>query len=163
MKYEWKPGYNPKVDANAVGRELEKLRQSTGGELHAEDVVEAARDPKNPLHSLFEWDDTEAAEKYRQSQARGVIQRLRVIVSQAPEQPKVVRLAYVSPQQVKHPGYVETEEAMADPVRRDALVRNALAALEGWLNRYRSMDLEELKPLVAKVESEVRKLRRELV
>lgn len=162
MKYEWKQGYNPKADPNLVGKELERIRESTGGELQAEDVVEAARDPRSPLHSLFEWDDSAAAERYRQQQARGVIRRLRVVYQEASEQPKVVRLAYVSPQQVKHPGYVDPDEAMADPVKRDGIVRNAIAALEGWLSRYRTLDIAELQTIVNKIESEVRKLKREL-
>ena len=37
----------------------------SGGVFGAEAVVEAARPEDAPLHSYFEWDDTEAARRYR--------------------------------------------------------------------------------------------------
>ena len=36
-------------------------------------IVEAARDPANPLHPQFEWDDTVAGHRYRLNQARALI------------------------------------------------------------------------------------------
>lgn len=38
-----------------------------------EEIVEKARDPSSELHKCFEWDDKEAAEKYRIQQARSIM------------------------------------------------------------------------------------------
>jgi hypothetical protein len=38
-----------------------------GDELTEQIVVDAARSPDSPLHSLFEWDDAKAARKYREA------------------------------------------------------------------------------------------------
>ena len=42
-------------------------------------LLEEARDPSHPLHSRFEWDDTEAAERWRLYQARKLIQLGRTV------------------------------------------------------------------------------------
>lgn len=60
--------------------ELQWMADSLNGrKLQPEDVVEAAKDPKSALHVRFEWDDTVAAQKYRNHIARQVIERFRVI------------------------------------------------------------------------------------
>lgn len=59
--------------------ELEQVRASGGGMLRPESVVEFARDESTELHKCFEWDDTEAAIKFRLEQARQII-RVAVIV-----------------------------------------------------------------------------------
>lgn len=50
------------------------------GKLTAEEVVEDARRETSPLHDLFEWDDAEAAQRWRVEQARVLIRSVRVEV-----------------------------------------------------------------------------------
>lgn len=57
-------------------REMEK-----DGRLTPAEVLEEARNPDSPLHDQFNWNDTEAAEKYRLGQASRLIVRLRVNVT----------------------------------------------------------------------------------
>ena len=64
-----------------IASELERLTRLNGGVLQPQTVVEAARDPKSPLHDSFDWDDTEAASKWRLHQAR---QLIRVLVRYEP-------------------------------------------------------------------------------
>ena len=61
-----------------IKAELERLFRE--GLLRPADVVEAARDPASPLHSHFEWDDTAAAAKWREEQARQLIRNVRIEV-----------------------------------------------------------------------------------
>lgn len=61
--------------------QLEKVRANYGA-ITPTNVVDAARDPDNPMHVHFEWDDTEAAEAWRRQQARTIIARVRVTVEQ---------------------------------------------------------------------------------
>lgn len=46
--------------------------------LMPRDVVEAARNRRSPLHAFFEWDDSVAADRYREQQATQLIRRVRV-------------------------------------------------------------------------------------
>lgn len=62
-----------------VEQELASIQGQHGGVLKAEDVVAFARDPLSALHACFDWEDSEAAEKWRLSQARAVI-RLHVVI-----------------------------------------------------------------------------------
>ncbi len=64
---------------NVAERLLELER--VNGRLAPADVVDAARDPESPLHSHFTWDDTEAAEKYRLSQARTLIRTVKLEIT----------------------------------------------------------------------------------
>jgi hypothetical protein len=82
------------LDAQTVGETLAQIRQDNHGNLTAEGVVDAATDPAHPLHSAFEWDDTEAACKWRLQQAGRIITSVRVI--NLPVQPPVPVSAYVS-------------------------------------------------------------------
>lgn len=74
-----------------IARELEKLADS--GLLKPADVVNAARDKSSPLHGHFCWDDGEAAERWREEQARQLIRNVRITVNAGT--PVAVR-AYVS-------------------------------------------------------------------
>lgn len=53
---------------------LEEIRNRNPKKLLvAAEVVEAAKDTANPLHGEFTWDDTEAARKHREMEARTLI------------------------------------------------------------------------------------------
>lgn len=70
-----------KVDPEAAYAALEALRRT--GPLTASRVVDAARDPLNPLHAAFEWDDAVAADLYRAEQARRLIRAVVIVSSDA--------------------------------------------------------------------------------
>lgn len=55
-------------DAQIIGPEIERLRDL--GNSSAPSIVREAEVPASPLHSYFEWDDTEAGRRYREHQAR---------------------------------------------------------------------------------------------
>ena len=46
------------------------------GDLHAADLVAAAKNPKHPLHKHFIWSDEQAAAEYRLQQACTMIESL---------------------------------------------------------------------------------------
>lgn len=78
MIYKFK---NPigSLDANAVGNELERIREEHSGHLKTEDVVREAVDPASPLHTAFNWDDQSAAYQYRVWQARQLIRNVQIV------------------------------------------------------------------------------------
>lgn len=54
--------------------------ENKAGRLTPNEVVDAARSEKSPLHDLFCWDNDTAAELYRVEQAREVIRRVKLEV-----------------------------------------------------------------------------------
>lgn len=66
------------IDPQSAGEELERIRQRDKT-IRPEVVVDEARPEDAVLHPAFEWRDPEAAEKYRQIQARQLIKKVRVI------------------------------------------------------------------------------------
>ena len=92
MKYSWKSGFpNRGINAELIGSVLEDLGSATDGCLTPQQVVDHARDNKNPLHPLFEWDDSEAAEAYRREQAGAMMRAIQIHYEIEPERFEVVR------------------------------------------------------------------------
>jgi hypothetical protein len=83
MVYEWKVNGIYKTDANVAGKVLEELNNTIG--LTNENLVNASRPEDAPLHNEFEWDDTIAAEKYRNVQAGKMINLLAVRIEEQNE------------------------------------------------------------------------------
>ena len=68
-----------------VSEELDLISRKNGGVVLPEAVVEFAKDPETALHSRFDWDDSEAAAKWRLVQARQVIRlELTVVPANGP-------------------------------------------------------------------------------
>ena len=86
-QYSWNINGLYKVDANDVGKEFEKL----GDNLTPETVLNVARDENNVMHSMFEWNDEIAGEKYRKHQAAQMICSLRVEIIKDDKPTKKVR------------------------------------------------------------------------
>lgn len=68
------------LDAQAVGETLDAIRETEGSGFTPESVVHAARSKRSPLHAAFTWDDGEAAEKYRLTEASYLIRTVVVVV-----------------------------------------------------------------------------------
>ena len=97
MSYEFRQGVHipAGVTADQAAHELERIRESIG--LTPKNVVNESRPTDAPLHPCFEWDDTKAAERYREGQARTIIRAVILVEGensgpifyhiQAPEQP----------------------------------------------------------------------------
>lgn len=65
------PSYFKGVNATKVEREISALDAIT-----PRNIVEYARDEKSELHKCFEWDDTIAAQKHREYQARQILSQI---------------------------------------------------------------------------------------
>lgn len=149
--YAWRDGARlqkgARVPAQTVGARLESLRAEAGGELMPEAVVADARDPASPLHSLFEWDEAEAAHQYRLVQARALIRAVVVRYRDAPEGGTRSAVAFVNVRQGDRQYYTATAVAMADPDRRSIVLRQAWEDFQALRRRY--ADLAEFATLFA--------------
>jgi hypothetical protein len=140
---------------NSVGTHIEFLRRQHDGELKPEFVVNDARNPNSPLHSFFEWDDTEAAEQYRLNQARRLIRTVVAIYTEIPNREPVRAFMHIRPSAPantetkgeREPSYyTSTVEALTKPDLRFGVLRRAKAELDAWRQRY--ADLKELSAVM---------------
>lgn len=112
-------------------------------------VVDAARDPKHPLHSRLEWDDSAAAEKYRLDQAAALIRSVRITYADNPTGPKDLRAFTAIKGRDSHKAdYVPTEVAMANPFTRQLVLRQMERDWRTFKRRYEHMT--EFADLIAR-------------
>lgn len=143
-EYCWAPGFTYKADPNAVGAEIERLLEEHHQQLGAADVVGAARSPLSPMHSIFEWDDTEAAKEYRLEQARRLLRHISVTII-TPKGGEVTTRLTVTTETAGNPRkkhYTSTEYALSDPELRAEVLRTALMELTAFRRKY--AELSEL-------------------
>jgi hypothetical protein len=150
MIYRWRDGSRYRAKAQEVGERLEQLRTDSGGTVTPHAVVADARDEASPLHPVFEWDDSKAANAYRIDQARSVIADVMVVFAEevdgAPREP--IR-AFSSLSGGNTPAYTSTMEAMQSPEMRAIVLGQARSELDSWRKRYRHY--QELAAAVEKV------------
>lgn len=140
MIYKWKTGYQNKVSADVAGAVMDQL--SKENRLSARTLVDISRPEDAPLHNAFEWDDTEAAERWREQQGRVLINS---IVIQAEEHPEVqqVRAFFVVEQ--KTGNYEPVTTILRDEDKRMKLLEAAKRELAVFKAKYNSlMELEQL-------------------
>lgn len=116
--------------------QLQAIRDEHGS-LTPALVVDVARDPKHPLHSRFEWDDSIAAEKWRHEQAG---QLLRVTFRPDPEKPTDLRaFTAIKGEDSPTSEYVPTTEALENPFTRELVLRQMKRDAATFQRRYKHM------------------------
>lgn len=135
--------------------ELRRIAEKNDGILRAQDVVKAARSEDSPLHSRFEWDDDEAAEKFRLIQARLLI-NISVDVAPGSKIPTRVFVS-LSTDRGDGGGYRTAVDVMSDREMRQQLLSDALESMENFRERYRR--LKELSSVISAIGKTSKKLR----
>ena len=122
----------------AVIAALADIAEQNDGVLQVDAVIAAARPNDSPLHSKFTWDDTEAAHKWRQEQARALI---RVTVHYLPQVKENVRVfvSLTSDQQAEGGGYRQLVAVMSNKDQREQLLEDAHADMERFRQKYRHL------------------------
>ena len=137
MKVMWKPGYNPAgVDAKTAYDTINELCDK--GKSTAKDLVDASRPDDAPLHRLFEWDDSVAAEKYRESQARTIIAHL-VLIREEDEHPAQATRAFFAIDPTPSRPYEPTVVIMGNQDKKERLLEIAKRELESFKTKYRML------------------------
>jgi hypothetical protein len=139
-----------RADPNRIGAALAKIAEDGHGRLTPNAVVEAARNPRSPLHRHFEWDDAKAAEAYRLDQAREII---RVVRIEGNDNEEPVR-AFLSVKDAAGVSYRTAEDVQGSLELQLAVLRQAEADLEAWTKRYR--ELSEICDDVLKARDKIR-------
>jgi hypothetical protein len=124
-----------------VINELERIAKARHGELRVQDVVEAARPAASPLHSWFNWDDTEAAHQWRLQQAR---QLIRVTIAYVGDNEDSIPIrVFVSLTTDRYNkdggGYRVTTAVLSDAEHRQQLLDDAMAEMKRFRAKYNSL------------------------
>lgn len=140
-KYEWRAGAPYSGDPQVVGEKIAALAAQYVGGLLPEHVVAAARKDK-ALEPYFVWDDTEAAKRYRDEQARGLMRAV-IRVDIKTSGGEVVKYRAFPCVDTEEKGakaiYVTLEESIRSPVYRAQLLRRAMFEIHNWRERYRQL------------------------
>lgn len=130
--------------ARIANEEFEKISQRRG-RLTPAYVVEAARHPKHPLHSQFNWDLKKAAYQHWLHQAAELIRSVRVVFRMDPnDKPRTIR-AHVSVIGSRGREYVPFIKAMSVAEHREQLLVDAMRELQAFRQKYK--DLSVLAPV----------------
>jgi putative cell wall-binding protein len=157
--YSWIPGsrFGKNLNPTLIGAELEKLIASNHQKLVAENVVETAKNPANPLHPVFEWDDTKAAIAHRISQAQHLLRSVQVTIVTNKGQEITTRMT-VTTERHKQPGkhyYSTTEYALSNEELRAQVLRQALLELAAFRRRYAELsELAQVFRVIQKLTSQ---------
>ena len=149
MIYKWKPATRIKTSATTAGAVFEELENTIG--LTAQNLVEASREEDAPLHNEFEWNDSIAAEKYREDQARYLIRSITICQETNDEKttPIIVRAFF----QTTSEEYENIAVIFSDEEKKSALLERALMELEWFKTKYASLkDLDLIFNAIDKLE-----------
>ena len=121
-----------------MGETLEKISQKET--VTAESFLKESRPKESPTHSLFEWDDKIAAEKYRLRQATTIINQIQVeVIVKENKNASVNAPAFVNvmPKATGTKGmFVSFTDAMNNEEMRKTVLKNAISELIAFKNKY---------------------------
>lgn len=129
--------------SKAAQKELLQIQKKKGGMLNPEDIVKFAEDEDTALHKFFEWDNDEAAVKYRLLQARAII---RVVVQIIPDTGEKIRtFISLSTDRKENGGYRIMTDVIEDEALSDIMLEDARRDLEIFRAKY--LRLKHIKEL----------------
>ena len=168
VSYAWKRSIHG-VKPEDAAAELRKIH-GEHGTVTPEQIVERARDPENPLHEAFDWDDTTAAGAYRAVQAQYILRTLVVVYRKSSgELTPPVRYMVKLKSDVDDPAVDDLSELATEPrvylpirqVMDEAELRRrhrnqAFSELVHWRQRYKAIDdfatiFDEIDRLAAQI------------
>lgn len=139
------------MNEKSISAELKRIAKQHGGLLRPADVVEAAKSKTSPLHGKFEWNDGEAAQRYRLWQARELIRVTVEYLGPADEQMLTRVFVSLTPDR-KDGGYREISAVMSDSQQRRQLLSDAMDEMERFREKYAGLkELAEVFAAMRKV------------
>lgn len=153
------------LGAQTIGDELERIRRDDPSAFGPRKVVKEARKPASPIHAAFEWDNHEASMKWREHQARNLINCVVVEYGESRSQ------AFVSTQFVREESdetempagghYTAIESVMDNAGQRENLIQHVFDRLERMRRDYGS--LRQFTSVWAAIDKAKRKVKRKMV
>lgn len=151
FEYKYRINGIVKAPAEVTGMVCKSLIDEDGA-VTPERLVEVSKPKDAPLHNEFEWNNTIAAQKYREEQARQIIKNIVIIeVSEDIEEPKEVKCwvnsdrAFVPTDERLHK-YVTIDTALSTETWRNNLLKTARKDMTSFIAKYRR--LTELSKII---------------
>lgn len=150
---EWKIKGLYKANAETIYNEI----MSIGETVRPSDVVELARDENTALHNLFTWDDSVAAERYREHEAGCILRNIVIVNKDKTEDDKdkavVVRAIMSTNERTKE--YTTVQRIVTNKDSYTRLLAAALAELTAFKKKYETLsgDLEEVFDAIDQIAS----------
>ena len=121
-------------DAALIGRELDKI----GFDGQPSTFVAAARPPSSPLHDYFIWDNDQAAELHRLSQARYLLRFIDIVIvtENGEEQTRGYHQVVIQQDDGSARRYIRSVEIAGNADLESQVIAKALQELRGWRERY---------------------------
>lgn len=127
----WKSGCRISADAQKVADEILAI----GNSATTAQILDKARDEQTELHKCFDWNDAEAAEKWRLQQARHIVCNL--VIKEKSDTPRPeVRVFFKTD---ADSGYKPTVLIMQDKDEYRKLLDRALAELNSFKAKYKTL------------------------
>lgn len=137
------PSYYKGISATKVNDELKTLETVTPAS-----IVEKARDENTELHQVFEWDDTIAAQKHREQQARVMLSNLVVVRKEADKKKATPVRLFVNVTKRTNT-YTPIQVVVADPDKYERMLRRAKLELAAFTRKYEMLvELSELLEII---------------
>lgn len=149
MVYQWKTKlFN--VNAQDAGEELERI-QNEKGKLTPQNIVDESRSTKAVLHSCFEWNDSTAAEHYREQQARSLVCNIVTVeIKGEPQKQPVRAFVNIVKDETGSNSYQPIEAVLSRPDYTQQMLTNAKEELNCFRSKYST--LSELSEVFAAID-----------
>lgn len=127
--------------AKIAGNEITRIEEKYGA-VKPQLLVKESKPPTAPLHSYFTWDNSLAAEKWREDEARHIIRSVRIIQPDIPhaEQPTIRCFVSVTASDTESRfeghGYISAERAFDDEAYKAQVLASAKAEILHWQRKY---------------------------
>lgn len=146
VAYKWSDRTSSKVSAQVVGETIEQIAARDGA-CTPYRLVDEAMPQDSPLHSLFTWNEKEAATNWRVSEARNLIAGLTIMVERREGAVRVPAFVSVGRSRDSDAprGYRPISVVQANPDFRQEAIDDALSQLKALERRYHV--IEGLSPV----------------
>lgn len=137
IKAAWKAGFGFfKADAQTVAEEI----LSIGDEVTPQQILDKGRDENTELHKCFEWNDSEAAEKYRLQQARLIVQQLVFVRTEEQKQEKAPEIRILHKTELtENSGYKPLTRIVKNEDEYQKMLRLAYSELHALKVKYQNL------------------------
>lgn len=151
------PTSDPAMLKSEVRDLIRTMAETNGGRITPAEVVEAAKPEDSVLHPYFTWDDTEAARKCREDEARVLIRSVRVVITTQPFITKAPAFVH-DPRAFPFAGYISVGKLRSDEEASREAVGREFAQAAAALKRAREVGAalglsDEIDALIATLET----------
>ena len=148
MVYQWKINSLYKISAQEAGEEIESCKNKDGF-ITPEAVVEKAQSETSVIHGCFEWDNKNAAERYRIYQAGELIRNIVTVAVKENERSDASVRAFVNIKGETERGYKVITAVIDNPNEYEYMLTCAKNELRAFTQKYAA--LEELRRLMSAI------------